>query len=108
MTAARIARRKAARLAHRPSARNVPACVVAPHPWLSAHAKLPSNAFSARPAVSGRPQEAGHACSGRSILNRHDPCDDQIPIEPAAPLVAPPPAISCLGAFRTPPVGARG
>jgi hypothetical protein len=85
MTTARIARRKAARLTHRPSARNVPACIVAPHPWLSAHVKLPSNASSARPAVSDRPQEAGPACSGPLNLHRHGPCGDQIPIEPAAP-----------------------
>ena len=85
MTAVRIARRKAARLTHRPLARNVPACVVAPHPWLSAHAELPSNAFSARPAVSGRPKTQVMPARTRSILNRHDPCGDQIPIEPAAP-----------------------
>ena len=85
MTAARIARRKAARLTHRPSAQNVPACVVAPHPRLSAHTKLPSNAFSARPAVSGRPKKQVMPARACSILNRHDPCGDQIPIEPAAP-----------------------
>ena len=84
MTAARIARRKAARLTHRPSARNVPACVVAPHPWLSAHAKLPFKRLFRSAGCLRSPQEAGHACSARSILNRHDPCGDQIPIEPAA------------------------
>jgi hypothetical protein len=85
MMAARIARRKVARLTHPPSARNVPACVVAPHPWLPAHAKLPSNAFSPRPAVSDRPKKQVLHARARSIFNRHDPCGDQIPIEPAAP-----------------------
>ena len=73
MTAAWLARRKAARLIHRPSARNVPACVVAPHPWLSTHAKLPSNAFSDQPAVFGRPKKQVMPARARSILNRLTP-----------------------------------
>ena len=85
MTAARIARRKAARLTHPPSARNVPACVVAPHPWLSAHAKLPSNAFPLGRLSPIAPNKQVLPAQAHPILNHHDPCGDQIPIEPAAP-----------------------
>ena len=44
-------------VSHQPSARNVPACVVAPHPCLSAHPSYPSRAFPLGQAVSDRPEQ---------------------------------------------------
>ena len=55
MTAARIARRKAARPGRRSSAGGDPARLVAPHPWLKPSAKQPLEALSARSATPGRP-----------------------------------------------------
>jgi len=108
MTAARSVRRKATARARRSSVRNVPACVVASDPRLSARARLPLNAFAAQPDVSHRPQTAGPACS--SPLNPPPPCRPRRsnPHRARCAGAAPLPAISCLGASRTPPVGACG
>ena len=75
MTAARIARRKAARLTRRSSAGDDPARLVAPHPWLiSTPPSNRSNALSARPAIS------------------RSPCQKQVPpLLPAQSLIPPMP-----------------
>jgi hypothetical protein len=77
MTVARIACRKAARLTHRPSAWKVPACVVAPHPRLSAHAKAtlqrPFRSASCLRSTVKVQVLPTRACS---INRRHDPRDD--------------------------------
>ena len=55
MMAARIARRKAARLGRRPSAGDDPARLAAPHPWLMATARQRPDALSAHSTAPDRP-----------------------------------------------------
>ncbi len=76
MTAARIARCKAARLGCRSSAGDDPARLVAPHPWLIATAKQRLDALSARPATPDRPPGR----KPRPLL----PAQSTIPTMPAA------------------------
>jgi len=108
MTAARTARRKAIRLGRRSSVGDNSVRPIASLPWLTTTAGQRLDALSARPAVLQRP--AARRChptcspsapSQRRLLrpNPHRACCNR-----RCPLSA----ISCLGASRTPAVGARG
>ena len=99
MTAARIARRKATRLARRSSAGGDPARLVAPHPWLM---QPPSNASTPFPLASSprQPPSRGHANSARPIHHPNHARRGQIPIAPAAPPALHLPRFRALALFR--------
>src|SRR6201993_4419120 len=103
-----LAARKGIRLGRRSSVGDDPVRPIAPHPWLTTTAGQRLDALSARPAVLQcpaarrcRPILFPSAPSQQRLLrpNLHRACCNR-----RCPLSA----ISCLGASRTPAVGARG
>jgi hypothetical protein len=110
MTLARIVRRKAARLARRSWAGGDPARLVDLNPCSKATAKQWLNPLSGRPdtliSVPSNRSVPANCCSPKSTIATM-PAGANFPIAPRAD-AAPPPAISCLGASRTPAVGACG
>jgi hypothetical protein len=80
MTAARIARRKAARLKRPSSVGGDPARRVAPHPWLTATATHRLDTVSARPATP-----VGFPDRGPAYLGPPDPATPTIPAAANSP-----------------------
>jgi len=107
MTLARIVRRKAARLARWSWAGGTMARLVDLNPCSKATAKQWLNPLSGRPDTLSALKAVGPR---QLLLPKIDHRDNarwaQFPIARWAD-AAPPPAISCLGASRTPAVGAR-